>query len=1009
LSEKTNEKWVSEWLSSPRGFRPDTKMPHFFGLSTNSHEYLAREAPGQEEFPNAEIHAIAYYLITESKKYLDGNDTYRRDNLKRYEGLIARQKREEELRKNLEGGLEGEPKTNAEQELLKTALTEKDKKELAEITTRLKMAGRYALLQPVLDGCMTAEEVASRADIIDVLPAKLSQKITDGECNDVTAEYTAYVKERGNKKRIDHGNRLFREKGCLACHVHDAVRNAGKDENGRTLPAIADATADFGPNLSRIAAKLGTAAGDKATAHRWLVQWIINPKVYHPRTRMPITHLNVKEASDLADWLLAQDAGWTPPELAAPTLDTLKGLLEVNMTRLLPKNEVTALMKDGFTEQQISAMNWDAEEKVLGTLSEDNLKWYLGKRAINRLGCFGCHSIPGFEAAKPIGTPLNDWGKKDPERLAFENIEAFVHDQLATGKLVEVPEIDPAKGPEIKEGAEAYEKFFLVALQHHQREGFLHQKLMEPRSFDYHRPLAYDDRLRMPQFRFARGAAARPIGEETPQQAEARSESQAREAVMTFVLGLLADPIPFQYLNRPSPDKLAEAKGRAVIDTFNCIGCHQVRPGVYEFKRGDSPDDRLLEKLREQAKGTNYSKDFFFADHNAWAGGPQPADRIRMHGIGSKVDEGQFSVFLSQALRFEEALPADQSIRAGETVRELPASGPDVISRSEPYGGYFSNLLAPYLMGRGVDVWNNDGRARHGLPPTLIREGERVQPEWLFRFLRNPGMVRPQFNLEGLIEKGILALRMPRFNMSEEDAQTIVNYFAAVDRMDNPAFGVTYPYLALPQRQDGYAKERNRQYLEGLPKLENELKKIALPAAEKELQTKKVAEEKAPPDQKAVATRAREDAQKEVDALKKAIADIPAKQKLPDAFAVDSYHLLVAGRTGACLQCHNVGKLEAKPNPMGPPLDMVHDRLRPEWMERWLANPQRLITYQSFMPANYPRVPSFDQEKDQNLYPGTTLGHITALRDLLMIFPKAAEIPANKDYKPPQPAGDKQP
>jgi hypothetical protein len=269
-------------------------------------------------------------------------------------------------------------------------------------------------------------------------------------------------------------------------------------------------------------------------------------------------------------------------------------------------------------------------------------------------------------------------------------------------------------------------------------------------------------------------------------------------------------------------------------------------------------------------------------------------------------------------------------------------------------------------------------------------------------------MVRPQFNLEGLIEKGILALRMPRFNMSEEDAQTIVNYFAAVDRMDNPAFGVTYPYLALPQRQDGYAKERNRQYLEGLPKLENELKKITLPAAEKELQTKKEAEEKAPPDQRAAATGAREAAQKEVDAIKKALANIPGKKKLPDAFAVDSYHLLVAGRTGACLQCHNVAKLEAKPSPQAPPLDIVHDRLRPEWMERWLANPQRLITYQSFMPANYPRVPSFDQEKDQNLYPGTTLGHITALRDLLMIFPKAAEIPANKDYKPPQPAGDKQ-
>jgi mono/diheme cytochrome c family protein len=470
------------------------------------------------------------------------------------------------------------------------------------------------------------------------------------------------------------------------------------------------------------------------------------------------------------------------------------------------------------------------------------------------------------------------------------------------------------------------------------------------------------------------------------------------------VLGLVADPIPFQYLNQSTGDKLAEAKGRAVIDTFNCAGCHQIRAGVYEFKRSE----KLLETLREHAKDANYSKDFFFADHNAWVGAAQPADRIRIHGIGTIGEENQLSIFLSQALRFEEALPADQSIRAGESVRELPASGPDAISQSAPYGGAFSNLLAPYLMGRGVDAWNTDYRARHGLPPMLVREGERVQPDWLFRFLRNPTMIRPQFSRQGAIEKGILSLRMPRFNMSEEDAQAIVNYFAAVDRMDNPAFGVNYPYLALAQRNDNFQRERNAQYIATLDKLKPEIEKNVLPAAEEALKKAQAAEDKAKPAEKEAAARARQDAQKEFDALKKLLADVPAKKKSPDAFAVDAYHLLVAGRAGACLQCHNVGPLEAKPNPLGPAIDIVHDRLRPEWMERWLANPQRLITYQSFMPANYPRVPKLADEKDQNLYPGTPLAHITALRDLMMIYPKAATLPENRDFRPQQPAGGKQ-
>src|SRR5262249_6144026 len=157
----------------------------------------------------------------------------------------------------------------------------------------------------------------------------------------------------------------------------------------------------------------------------------------------------------------------------------------------------------------------------------------------------------------------------------------------------------------------------------------------------------------------------------------------------------------------------------------------------------------------------------------------------------------------------------------------------------------------------------------------------------------------------------------------------------------NPAFGVTYPYLAIPQRQDNYVRERNAQYLAQLPKLKGEIDKSVLPVLEAALKAAQTAEEKAQPAQKAAATRAREDAQKELDALKKMLAGIPAKEKSADAFAVDAYHLLVAGRAGACLQCHNVGPLEAKPNPFGPPLDIVSDRLRPEWMERWLANPQR--------------------------------------------------------------------
>ncbi len=52
---------------------------------------------------------------------------------------------------------------------------------------------------------------------------------------------------------------------------------------------------------------------------------------------------------------------------------------------------------------------------------------YVGRKTISKYGCYGCHDIPNFEGARPIGTALQDWGKKDRSRLAFEHIHEFLH------------------------------------------------------------------------------------------------------------------------------------------------------------------------------------------------------------------------------------------------------------------------------------------------------------------------------------------------------------------------------------------------------------------------------------------------------------------------------------------------------------------------------------------------------------------------------------------------------
>jgi len=84
--------------------------------------------------------------------------------------------------------------------------------------------------------------------------------------------------------------------------------------------------------------------------------------------------------------------------------------------------------------------------------------------------------------------------------------------------------------------------------------------------------------------------------------------------------------------------------------------------------------------------------------------------------------------------------------------------------------------------------------------PFLTAEGQRVQPEWLFAFLREPGQygIRPWLHPEWAwgedVPKEKMALRMPTFALSNEDVTAIVRYFASWD-------GEDYPYQVVKTKE----------------------------------------------------------------------------------------------------------------------------------------------------------------------------------------------------------------
>ncbi len=1125
LAEKTNEDWTRKWVLSPRGFRQDTKMPHFFGHSTIKPENLPAD---QKPFPAAEINAIAHYLFAESKASLQGKDTYR-------QALLAGKRNLHEL----------------QGELAKKALSDKDMKELLDVSRRFldlallsaptqarainaegsrqrHLQERLQELQKKAAGlpddspagkALRGEITATAADLglaTDALvrlarPAPSSEQLVSGDGSTVSLP-----EKEGDPAR---GRMLFTERGCLACHAHEGttLRSPGGSFNDAVV-----SEASFGPELSRIADKLAPT-DSKMTARRWLVQWIINPNVYHPRTRMPITHLSVKDANDVAAWLLAQKTAWKGQEPTvptddgkerAPTLDDYRALARVYLAKApgMTRSDVDTFLPaegemPGIPKARLETTLRDADERALaeGKVDENSLKWYVGRKAVGRLGCYACHDIPGFETAKPIGTGLNDWGKKDPDRIAFEDGETWLKEHYSivpsrksrrsveegilalwqkgaetlddakkndllgwlkgqnVSKIVlgeEKPDAAKAaalgdaednlderektdlaqlkrqivdqprivelerkklhKGLDSKEEKELeqllpgrffepvtvqedgkevtlkpYEGFFAEALEHHHREGFLHLKLAEPRSYDFNRIRSWDDRLRMPQFRFAR---SRQRKGESAKQYQARleaDEAAAREAIMTFILGLVAEPIPSKYLHTPNREKRAEAAGRQVLDRYNCAGCHQVRPGVYQFNHQDTV--ARLEQAYNLMAGQKQTmdSDFFFAHHNAWNGAAPTSDRLTAFGTfdlastrkndDEETLKGTDAIRLADAFRFHGSDRMTHDIRAGAYLN-LPRGK---YQAAPPFGGTFAELLgAPrlpsdpgrplvdaYLLRKNKDTYPTP--YAH-LPPPLHREGERVQPDWLYKFLLNPGVVRPE---------GYMVLRMPRFNMSPDEARALVDYFAAAARLDNPGAGVSYPYLNVEQREPEHWKHAAAEYEARLKNAGKEVERLKkeLAAAEKRAADPKNKNKAADNQRVAELKKDLSFAEQQAKFADEQLAEKPPKglKIATDLYSRQAFKLLTNRET--CLQCHNIGdKLLVQGEAKGPNLALSAERLRPEWLEQWTANPARMFTYQPVMPQNFPNEPDPLKWKEQKVFVGDPLRQIRAMRDILM-------------------------
>jgi hypothetical protein len=331
--------------------------------------------------------------------------------------------------------------------------------------------------------------------------------------------------------------------------------------------------------------------------------------------------------------------------------------------------------------------------------------------------------------------------------------------------------------------------YFMQKLFHHQREGFVWQKLREPRSYDFQKTQnkSYNERLRMPQFTVL--------------------DDAQREAIITFVLGLVAEPPAAQYVYRPTPRREAVVQGLQVLDKFNCGGCHTLSLDRWELsfdpndfpKPEEAPDFAFMTPhFTPEAVKASETLDVRGRLHATLEG--QPVADIEGRPIPHTEEGLPFGPEDKDAKPYYFFMPWNNVLINGQTWRSgmqrllVPATA---IERQFPsLGGVLARLAHPTVVAeeKKLNPNQNPDEAWGWLPPPLVGEGRKVQSEWLHNFLLDPHEIRPA-----------TVLRMPKFNMSPSDASKLVNYFAAVD-------GAEYPYDFDPRTRESYLTEKNAKH-----------------------------------------------------------------------------------------------------------------------------------------------------------------------------------------------------
>ena len=362
-----------------------------------------------------------------------------------------------------------------------------------------------------------------------------------------------------------------------------------------------------------------------------------------------------------------------------------------------------------------------------------------------------------------------------------------------------------------------------------------------------------------------------------------RLSDQEANAITAYLITLGQKGEPISGIEEKLQDPKNIKRGESLVRKNGCFGCHDI-PGMEK-------ESRIGVELT--TFGSKTLEDLFFGNQtdirhtwDDWTYNKLKTPRIyatdRVEQIMPQfnlADEDIKALRLLLAGFRESKVPANYRADQGRRVA-------DVLAGRRLMHEY--NCIGCHeIEKRGGFIRKYYEQAPTLAPPVLNGEGEKVQSNWLFNFLKEPIPVRPW-----------LQLRMPTFGFKDEETNELVGYFNGLSR-------VQIPFAHFDDR-------------------------------------------KVPPE------------------------NLEAARAL---FSKDYFD---------CLSCHQQGdkKPEGPPEGWAPDLTMARTRLNPNWIAKWLHDPQK-VQAGTKMPSFFPGGPD-------NILGGKDDKQIEALRDYIMSLGKSS-------------------